>query len=75
MNDKNQIFLSLDTHLINKNGEIVGLVFDGNIESFPGRFLYDETADRAVSAYTGGMIEALLKLYDAEALAREILGR
>ena len=61
--------------VINKNGELVGLVFDGNIESLVGRFVYDETANRAVSVHSAYMMEALRKLYDADDLANELEGR
>ena len=58
--------------VINTSGEIVGLIFDGNIESLVGRFVYDETANRAVSVHTGGMMEALRKIYNAKKLVNEI---
>jgi len=61
--------------VINKNGELVGLIFDGNIESLVGRFVYDETAGRAVSVHTAYMMEALRQLYDAEDLANELEGK
>jgi hypothetical protein len=57
---------------INAKGELVGVIFDGDIESLPGRFVYDETANRAVSVHTGAMMECLRKIYDAKALADEI---
>ncbi len=60
--------------VINKNAELVGLIFDGNIESLVGRFVYDETANRAVSVHSAFILEALRKLYDAGTLAEE-LGR
>jgi hypothetical protein len=60
--------------VINKNGEYVGLVFDGNIESLPGRFLYSEETNRCVSVHTAAMIECLRKLYDAGTLADELEG-
>jgi hypothetical protein len=60
--------------VINAAGEVVGLVFDGNVESFMGRFFYDDTANRTVSVHSAAMIEALKKIYGAEQLAREILG-
>lgn len=58
--------------VINKNGELVGLIFDGNIESLLGRFVYDEAKNRAVSVHSAYIIEALKKLYDAGKLAEEL---
>ena len=60
--------------VINKEAEVVGLIFDGNIESLPGRFSYAEDKNRAVAVHTGVMIETLRKLYDANILADEIEG-
>lgn len=61
--------------VVNKNSEIVGLIFDGNIESLPGRFVYNEAKNRAVSVHTGYILEAMKKLYNADALVTEILGK
>jgi hypothetical protein len=61
--------------VIDKNGEIVGLIFDGNIESLVGRYVYDETTNRAVAVHTAIMIETLRKLYDAAPLADELEGK
>jgi hypothetical protein len=61
--------------VVNRRGEIVGLIFDGNIESLVGRFVFDITANRAVAVHTAGMTEALRKLYDAEFLLQELLGQ
>jgi hypothetical protein len=58
--------------VINKNGEIVGLIFDGNIESLVGNYVYNDVDNRAVAVHTAGMTEALRKLYDAGALADEL---
>jgi len=60
--------------VVNIAGELVGLVFDGNVESFIGRFFYDDTANRTVSVCSTAIIEALNKIYGAEKLAKEILG-
>jgi len=59
--------------VVNRAGEIVGLIFDGNIESLVGRFVYDDTANRAVAVHTAAMTEALTKLYDADDLVKELL--
>jgi Peptidase S46 len=60
--------------VINRNAEIVGLIFDGNIESLVGDFVYDIGKNRAVAVHTGAMTEALGKLYGAQKLVDELLG-
>jgi hypothetical protein len=61
--------------LVNRNGEFVGIAFDGNIESLVGNFIYDDTTNRTVSVHAAGIMEAMRKLYDANALADEIEGK
>ena len=61
--------------VINKNAELVGLIFDGNIESIAGDFVYEPTHNRAVAVHTAAMTEALRKLYNAGPLADEIGAR
>jgi hypothetical protein len=60
--------------VINRNADIVGLIFDGNIESLVGDFVYEGATNRAVAVHTAGMTEALRKLYGADRLVREMLG-
>jgi len=57
---------------INAKGEVVGLIFDGNVQSLVGDFIYDETQNRAVSVHSAALIEALRHVYDAGALADEL---
>ena len=59
--------------VINIDGEIVGLAFDGNMESHSGRFIYTTEFNRTVSLSAEGMIEAIRDLYKAEKLSSEIL--
>jgi hypothetical protein len=61
--------------LINKDAEFVGLIFDGNIESLPGSFIYDMEANRTVCVHPAVIIEVLRKVYGAPKLADEILGK
>ena len=60
--------------VINREGELVGLIFDGNIESLTGDYVYNEETNRAVAVHPGAMIEALRKLYGAGQLADELEG-
>jgi len=60
--------------MVNKKGELVGLIFDGNIQSLPGYVIYEEAVNRAVSVDSRIILEALRKVYKADALATEIAG-
>ena len=60
--------------VVDRDGAFVGLIFDGNIESLPGRFMYAEATNRAVAVHPAGIIECLRKLYDANDLADELEG-
>ena len=59
---------------VNKKGEVVGIIFDGNIESLPWNFAFSDVQGRAVSVDSRGIQEALRKVYGATALADELLG-
>lgn len=61
--------------VINAKGEYVGLIFDGNIESLPGRFLYSDASNRAVAVHSAFMMHAIRKIYDAAPLADELEGK
>ncbi|MBD5654328.1 MAG: S46 family peptidase [Candidatus Eremiobacteraeota bacterium] len=57
---------------IDKNGDIVGLIFDGNIYSLGGEFGYDATRNRAVSVDSRALLEGLQKVYHADRIVSEI---
>jgi hypothetical protein len=59
---------------VNRAGEAVGIIFDGNIQSLVLDFYYDEREARAVHVDSRGIIEALRKIYGADALANELTG-
>ena len=58
--------------VIDRQGQLVGLIFDGNIESLVGAFVYDEITNRAIAVHPAAMLEAVRKLYHADALADEL---
>lgn len=60
--------------VINKNLEAVGLIFDGNIESLPGSFIYTSESNRAVAVHVGGIVAALKYVYGADRLVEELTG-
>lgn len=58
--------------IVNKNLEIVGLIFDANIESLPNDIIYSDGAERAVSVHSAGILEALEDIYKADRIVKEI---
>uniref|UniRef100_UPI0035667E55 S46 family peptidase n=1 Tax=Novipirellula sp. TaxID=2795430 RepID=UPI0035667E55 len=58
--------------VVNREGELVGLIFDGNIQSLTSDYLYSDEQARAVSVSGVGIIEALRSIYNAKSLADSI---
>ena len=58
--------------VINKNAEIVGLAFDGNIQGLPGSFIFRTEENRTVSVHSKGMYEAIDKVYKLKRLSAEL---
>jgi hypothetical protein len=58
--------------VVNRAGEFVGIIFDGNIQSLTADYSYTETQSRAVSVHSSAIREAMRKIYDAGELADEL---
>jgi hypothetical protein len=61
--------------VVDKRGELVGLAFDGNIESNAGRYYFDSRVNRCLSVDARAIVEALGKVYDAKHLVAELTSR
>jgi V8-like Glu-specific endopeptidase len=60
--------------VVNRAGELVGIIFDGNIQSLALDFAYTETQARAVSVDSRVITEALANVYQASDLVDELTG-
>jgi hypothetical protein len=60
--------------VVNRAGEIVGIIFDGNIQSLVLDFVYSDKQARALSVHSAAIVETMRKLYGAEKLADELTG-
>ena len=58
--------------VIGRNGEVIGLIFDGNIQSLGGDFGYDGSQNRAIAVDVTGITEALKHIYHADRLVKEL---
>jgi V8-like Glu-specific endopeptidase len=58
--------------VVNKKGQVVGLIFDGNIQSLGGDYWFDESVNRAVAVASPIILEALQKVYKADRLLKEL---
>jgi len=61
--------------LLNARGEVVGLMFDGNIHSISGAYWFDTAKNRSIAVHPAIMKEALSKVYRADDLLRELGGK
>lgn len=61
--------------VVNARGELVGLIFDGNIHSLVWRYVFSDEKGRAVAVHSKALTEAITKVFDDPALATELQGR
>ena len=61
--------------VVNRQGELVGIIFDGNIESLRSDYIYTDQKARAVAVHSAGILEALRKVYSADWLVNELTGK
>jgi hypothetical protein len=59
--------------VVNRAGEYVGIIFDGNLQSLPADYAFSEKQGRATSVHSAAMYEALTKVYGAKTLAAELV--
>jgi hypothetical protein len=61
--------------VVNRDNEFVGIIFDGNIQSLPWDYQFDERQGRAVAVHSAGILDALRKVYAVTGLVKELTGK
>ena len=59
--------------VVNRAGEFVGIIFDGNLQSLPWDYAFTDKQGRATSVHSAAILEALNKVYGTKELARELV--
>ncbi len=57
---------------LNQSGQVVGVVFDGNLHSLGGAYYFDDAVNRAITVHSAGILETLRVIYNAITLAKEL---
>jgi hypothetical protein len=61
--------------VVNRAGEFVGIIFDGNLHSLPWDYQFDDRVGRSVSVHSAGILAALTKIYGATGVVKELTGK
>ncbi len=61
--------------VVNRNNEFAGIIFDGNIQSLPWDYQFDERQGRAVAVHSAGILDALKKVYGVSDIVKELTGK
>jgi hypothetical protein len=61
--------------VVNRDNEFVGIIFDGNIQSLPWDYQFDDRQGRAVAVHSAGILDALRKVYAVTGLVKELTGK
>ena len=61
--------------VVNRDGELVGIIFDGDLPSLVWDYIYTQPEGRAFAVHGSAILEALRKVYDAGPLADELMGK
>ena len=61
--------------MVNRNNEFVGIVFDGNLQSLPWDYQFDDRQGRALAVHAKGIVDALHKVYGADDVVKELTGK
>jgi len=61
--------------VVNRNNEFVGIVFDGNLQSLPWDYQFDDRQGRALAVHSKGIVDALHKVYGADDVVKELTGK
>ncbi len=59
--------------VINRDAELVGIIFDGNLQSLVWDYVYNDVQGRSIAVHSSAIIEALQKVYNAQGLADELV--
>jgi hypothetical protein len=59
--------------VVNRNGEFVGIIFDGNLQSLPWDYAFSDRQGRAIAVDSAAILKALDGIYDAKALQLELV--